>query len=325
MRHVHANLVGPSGLKTTLDQGHRAEALTYPVVRNRVATVVAHCLFQAIVQMATDRRIDAATRNHRAIHDRGVLAMHGARRQLFDQRGVRAQRARDHHQARGVLVEPMHNAAARDLGELGIVMQQRVLQRSVRVAGPRMNDQSGWLIDHDHIGVFVADVERDVLCHRADLAFHAHAECDRLAAMDNSARRHCRAIEQRRTGLDPRGQPRARIVREQLGQGLVEAPPGESDGDRCIQAGFRFGHAQVPVNGCVSSNSGVRVMIGVPRAAPTASASRPQHRARSTARRRAIRHRGRFQLLHLPHHRRACHSHASLPSFPFLRAQLRPA
>ena len=78
MRHVHADLVRPSSLKTTLDQGHRAEALTYPVVRNRVATVIAHGLFQAIVQMATDRRIDAAARNHRAIHDRGVLAMHGA-------------------------------------------------------------------------------------------------------------------------------------------------------------------------------------------------------------------------------------------------------
>ncbi len=76
VRHVHADLVRAPGFEAAFDQGHRAEAFAHAVVGDRVAAILAHRLFQAIVRVATDRRIDAAAGDHRAVHDRRVLAMH---------------------------------------------------------------------------------------------------------------------------------------------------------------------------------------------------------------------------------------------------------
>ena len=87
--------------------------------------------------------------------------MHVARLQRRHERRVRAQGSRDDHHAGSVLVEPMHNAGARNLGEFRIMMQQRVLQRASRLAGARMHGQAGGLVDHEQVGVFEADVQRD--------------------------------------------------------------------------------------------------------------------------------------------------------------------
>ena len=52
-------------------------------------------------------------------------------------------------------------------GERGIVVQQRVHQGAGRIAGARVHDQAGGLVDHQQIGVLVEHVERGCPAARA--------------------------------------------------------------------------------------------------------------------------------------------------------------
>ena len=76
-----------------------------------------------------------------------------------------------HHQAGGVLVEPVHDAGpldAADAAEAVAAMgDQRIDQRALRVAGGRMHHQACRLVDHDERVVLVDDIERDVLARGA--------------------------------------------------------------------------------------------------------------------------------------------------------------
>ncbi len=152
--------------------------------------------------------------------------MNIARLQLFDERGVRRKRARDDHDAGGILVEPVHDARARDFGETRIEMQQRILQRAARLAGARMDDQSDRFVDDENVGIFVADIERDGFRRHRHFLRRLRANDDFFAAVNDLSRRRDDAVEQHVAGLDPLRQPRARIVRKQLRQRLIEAPAG---------------------------------------------------------------------------------------------------
>ena len=163
MRHVHADLVGAPGFQPAFEQRVRAEALAQAEMGDRIAAIVAHGHADAVARMAVDRRIGGAAGHQRADHHRQVLAMHFARGQLFDQRGVRRQRARDDHDAGGVLVEAVDDAGARQRVERRIAMQQRIDQRAGRIAGAGMHDQARRLVDDEDVLVLVQHVEGDVL------------------------------------------------------------------------------------------------------------------------------------------------------------------
>jgi hypothetical protein len=135
-------------------------------------------------------RVGGAAGDQRADHDGEVLAMHVARGELLDQRGVRRQRARDDHDARGVLVEAMHDAGARQRGQRRVAMEQRIHQRAVGIAGARMHDQAGGLVEDEHRVVLVQDVERDVLGGGGGLDVQDHDQRDGLAAAHRIAPAH---------------------------------------------------------------------------------------------------------------------------------------
>ena len=82
---------------------------------------------------------------------------------LPDQIGLRFGRLGDHQQAARVLVEPVHDARARQRRQRRRVMQQRVEQRAVAIAAARMHDQSGRLVDDEQRRVLVDDRQRDRL------------------------------------------------------------------------------------------------------------------------------------------------------------------
>ena len=63
--------------------------------------------------MAADRRVDGAAARDVARGERQVLALHGARRELPHELGLRGERLRDDQEAARVLVEPMDDARAR--------------------------------------------------------------------------------------------------------------------------------------------------------------------------------------------------------------------
>src|SRR5690606_21512905 len=87
------------------------------------------------------------------------------------------------------------------------------------------------LVEHEHLGILVQHLQRDVLRLGADLVLELRAQADRLAATDRIARPRPRTVEQGVAGLDPFSQPRAREFREQFGQHGVEAPAGGGLGD----------------------------------------------------------------------------------------------
>ena len=94
------------------------------------------------------------------------------------------------HQPGRAAVEPMHDAGpqlAADAAEILDVMEQRVDQRAAAMAGRRMDDHSGRLVEHDEVAVLEDDQERQRLglrhgrgrrgnVDRVDLA-GAHRRC----------------------------------------------------------------------------------------------------------------------------------------------------
>jgi hypothetical protein len=72
----------------------------------------------------------------------------------------------NHHHAAGALVQTMHDARpdlAADAAQVFDVVQQRVHQRAVRVAGGGMHHQACGLVHHHHILIIEQDVERNIL------------------------------------------------------------------------------------------------------------------------------------------------------------------
>ena len=161
------------------------------------------------------------------MRERDVLALHVAPREVADERGLRLDRARDDHRAARVLVEPMHDARARDAREFRVAVQQRVEQRAVAVAGARVHDEPGRLVDHDHGVVLVQDRERQRLRlvgeRGAGRVGHEH---DAFPAGELALRRGRRAVDADAAVVDPRLQAAAGVLGQEARERLVEAQPG---------------------------------------------------------------------------------------------------
>jgi len=67
--------------------------------------ILHHGHFLALDGMPTDGRVHLSTTSKRAHTDGLVLASHAARLQLLNQRGVRLETARHHHNARCILIQ----------------------------------------------------------------------------------------------------------------------------------------------------------------------------------------------------------------------------
>ena len=108
----------------------------------------------------------AALGDH-ALDEREVAALEIVRVKLHLQRHQRRLVLGHDHDARGVLVEPVHDARpplAADADErVAAVMQERVDQRARLVRRRRMHDHARRLVDDDEVRVFVDDRERNVL------------------------------------------------------------------------------------------------------------------------------------------------------------------
>ena len=112
-----------------------------------------------MLRIAADRRLDAPARLRRvSLGDRQVAALHFACGDGAGQRGDGGERPADDHQAGGVLVEPVDDPGTRQRRARRIASEQGVEQRSRPVAGGRMDDHAGGLVDHEHVVVFVDDI-----------------------------------------------------------------------------------------------------------------------------------------------------------------------
>ena len=77
-----------------------------------------------------------------------------------------------HQQAAGVLVNTVHNAGADGAANAGqlprTVVEQRIDQRAVRVAGCRVDNHPLRLVDHQKVVILIDNIQRDVLGYGLD-------------------------------------------------------------------------------------------------------------------------------------------------------------
>ena len=94
----------------------------------------------------------------------------------------------DDEQAAGVLVDAVDDAGAdgpADAGKRGAaVVEQRIDQRAVRVAGGRMHDHPLGFVDDEQVFVLIDDVERDILRLRFDRLRVGQRQRDGVAGGD---------------------------------------------------------------------------------------------------------------------------------------------
>src|SRR5690625_91619 len=232
VRHVHADLVCTAGFQVALDQAVRAKTLAQAVMGDGMlaAAPFTHRLADAVARMPSDRRVHGAAGDQGALDHGLVLPGHLVPRKHGHQARVRGQRPRHHHQAGGVLVQAVHDARARQVGQRRIVVQQPVQQRAVGVAGARVHDQAGRLGQHQQVGILVADVQVHGLRAQGHFRLQLRLQDDDLAAVHALARYGGGAVDMHAAGLDPRRQPRSRIIGEHLRQSPIQALSGQDQG-----------------------------------------------------------------------------------------------
>ena len=166
---VHPDLVGAAGVELEAQQAVIPQALYQaPVGAGMAATlVVYHGIFFAIGRMAPNRPDDrAGVASWLAVHHRQVLARSDALLDLHLQlhQGLLALGHDD--AARGVLIEPVHDAwpqLAADARQVGAVVQQAIHQGAVPVTRRRVHRESGGLVEHDQVGVFKQHIQGHLL------------------------------------------------------------------------------------------------------------------------------------------------------------------
>ena len=132
--------------------------------------------------MAADRGVDGAGALNKAVHDGDVLARDAMRLQLLHQGRLRGQCFGDDQKPAGVLVEPVHDASARNFFKRGRVLQQGIEQRARPIAAAGVHHQPGRFVNDDQVLVLVNDIESDLLSNRRCVDGRRHGEAERLLA-----------------------------------------------------------------------------------------------------------------------------------------------
>ena len=174
--------------------------------------------------IAADGTIDPAGRPQPAMRQGDIFASHAAGLQLPYQMGLGGFIAGHDHQSGRVLVQPVHDAGAGHLGQLGIAVQQAIEQGAAPVAGAGMRHQPGGLVDHDPVRAGVHHLEihgfgrespRFGRGLRPDGQFVVGA--DHLPDLGRAA------VDQHLAGLDPTLQAAAGMLGHEARQHLVQA------------------------------------------------------------------------------------------------------
>ena len=184
---VHANLMRAAGLdrhprqrQRVAERARRARCAS-PLRGSRRARADIFLRFDGI---AADRRVDPSSGLHDAPDERDVFLLDLAIAKLTRELLVRGVVLGDDHQARRAAIEPVHDAGpllAADAAEIVDVMEQRVHQRAARVAGGRMHDHAGGLVDDDDVAILIDDRQRQRLRLRRRIDRLRHVDGDLLS------------------------------------------------------------------------------------------------------------------------------------------------
>lgn len=170
MRHVNANLVGSARFKLDFDQSMGRKSLVDSIMSDGGFAVGTHRKALAVTAVTSDRKVNGASPGQGPLHQSQILAVNAVGLELLDQDFVGLNRACHHQKSAGILIDAVHDARTWHLVERGVVVKERVLERSVMVARGRMDNQPLRLVDHDEGGILVDDMERNGF--RGDLRDH---------------------------------------------------------------------------------------------------------------------------------------------------------
>lgn len=223
VREVYPYLMSPAGLESDANVRVGPEASKHAIVGDGRAAGLANRHPHAVDRVSPDRGIHGTTRRHDTAADRLVFALDVACLELPDQSRMRRQRAADHEQSAGILVQPVHDTRARQPLERRIAMEQCVLQRAARVAGTRMHDQTGGLVDDEKMPVLVDDLERNGLGCCFSTGFHERVDNDTLPARQFVARAQGSTVDEHPPPFNPVFETGAGVLRQELGERLIEA------------------------------------------------------------------------------------------------------
>lgn len=204
MRQMQANLVRAPGLEFDAEVGMGAETLEHAIMGNRRAAVLAHGHAQAVASMPADRLIDRTASRHHSHAQCEVFSGYRARGELAGQGCVRFDRARHHQKTAGVLVQSMDDAGARHRGQRGVHAQQGILQGVMRIAGSGVHHQSRRLVHHQHLAVFIHQVQGNRFGqHPGRRDFHRHAHLDPRPRAHHVSGLAGKPADQHLTRIDP--------------------------------------------------------------------------------------------------------------------------
>ncbi len=194
-----------------------------PQVGDGFASARHHRHARAFERMPADGALQPPAAYRLAEDDRLVFPLYRTLGDELDQSLMRWKILGHQHQPRGVLIQPVHNAAARNFGQIGAMVQQGVDQGPGRISGSGVDHQAGRLIHHHQGLVLVDDVDihrlRDPACVRLRVDLDLHP----LAAVNEVFLPASPAVQYRVSGSNPLLDPVARVLREELRQGLVHA------------------------------------------------------------------------------------------------------
>ena len=204
----------------------------------RLVCEVHHRHAQAVARVTPHRRLHLplARPGPCVVRQREVLAAHIAGGNHGHQRIHGRTRAGHHHQAAGVLVQPVHDAGTRQQHGLGVPPQQTVQQSAAPVAGCRVHHEARGFVDHQQVFVLKHDVQR----HR----FRLECLALRRGAQFNAAFVPCAHLRGRLGGHHTIHGDGTRL--DQLLQ-VTAGKLGHTCGQRLVQACAVLGDVHTPV------------------------------------------------------------------------------
>jgi len=223
MLEVDANLVRAAGFEPAFDKRCPRQSFDDPVARARLTPPPGDRHTRARPHVAPNRQVDQPACARFAMHDRKINTVHGARGKLAREAGLRLERLGDDQKPARIAIQAMHNARARHPGKRRRVREQRIEQRASVHTRPRVNNQTGGLVENDQIIVLVDDLQWNALgLGRRRAGQGGRGEADRLSAGHRMTWRRRTPIKRDVAVAQPRLEPRARVLREQTRERLIQ-------------------------------------------------------------------------------------------------------
>jgi hypothetical protein len=192
--------------------------------RSRTSCLCGHLL--AIDRIPADRQIDTPTGLYDSPYQRHVFFFDFAIVELTRKLEVRAIVLGDDHQPRRSAIETMDDAGAQlaaNAAEIVYLVEQRIDQRALRVAGGRMDDHACGLVDDDDVLVLIHNVEIVIFWLRRGADGVWDVDGNRISGAHDAIRRYGLAIDRDLAVFNQALNLRSRLSAEYARQIAIDA------------------------------------------------------------------------------------------------------